>query len=85
MHVVACTHTHSCHSNALEVFGRRGQDLVTALLPLLVADAQQVAAHGGIALGIRQLVRVHVTDGPNDGLQTGSGSHVRGHVGMQHG
>lgn len=55
--------------HALEVLGGGAQDLVPALLPLLVAHAQQVAAHGCVALGIGQLVGVDVTHGADDGLQ----------------
>ena len=60
-------HTMFIISNT-QSLGGCGQDLVAPLLPLLIADAQQVSAHCRVALGIWQLVRVHLTDGADDGL-----------------
>lgn len=64
----AAPHAHPRPPHSPEVLRRRGQDLVPALLPLLVADAQQVAAERGVALGVGQLVCVDVADGADDGL-----------------
>ncbi len=55
-------------ARAPEVLRGGGQDLVAAQLALGVADAQHVAQQRGVALGVRQLVRVHVADGADDGL-----------------
>jgi hypothetical protein len=46
-----------------------GEHLLPPLLPLLIGDVEDVAHEGGVALGIRQLVRVDVPNGPDDGLR----------------
>ena len=51
-----------------EVLDGGAQNLVSTLLPFLVCDAQHVPHEGRIALRIGQLVRVDVTNRPNDGL-----------------
>mmetsp|Transcript_6913 Transcript_6913/g.24418 ORF Transcript_6913/g.24418 Transcript_6913/m.24418 type:complete len:631 (-) Transcript_6913:1328-3220(-) len=52
----------------LEVLVGRGQDLLAALLPLLVRDLQHVAHERRVPLGIRQLVGVNVPDGAHHRL-----------------
>ncbi len=57
--------------DSLEVLGRGAQDLVPALLPLLVGHSQQVAAEGRGPLGVRKLIRVNVAHRADDGLRKG--------------
>jgi hypothetical protein len=52
-----------------EVFDCSAQDLVPALLSLLVCHTQHVAHKGRVALTVWQLIRVHIPDGADDSLQ----------------
>lgn len=56
------------HACAPEVLCGGGQDLVAAQLALGVADLEDVAQQRGVALGVGQLVRIHVADRADDGL-----------------
>lgn len=62
-----------CTRHPLEVLDCGAQDLLTALLALLVRDAHDVAHEGAVALGVRQLVGVNVAHGADDGLRMGGG------------
>mmetsp|Transcript_4751 Transcript_4751/g.12952 ORF Transcript_4751/g.12952 Transcript_4751/m.12952 type:complete len:488 (+) Transcript_4751:201-1664(+) len=52
----------------VEVLHRRGEDLVADLLTGLVLLAQEEPEHGLVALGVRELVGVHVTHAADDSL-----------------
>ena len=52
-----------------EILLRRAQNLLAALLSLLVRHVQQVTHERGVALGVGELVRIHVADGADDALR----------------
>mmetsp|Transcript_26326 Transcript_26326/g.45271 ORF Transcript_26326/g.45271 Transcript_26326/m.45271 type:complete len:414 (-) Transcript_26326:2125-3366(-) len=55
-------------SKVAQVSARGGTDLVAHSLSVLIGVANDVAHHGREALGVRQLVRVQVTEGADDRL-----------------